>query len=175
MKISKSNKGVPKSLEHRKKLSEYRLKNRELYCGSNNSSRGLLKCGKVRNPFIFKEFIGKLFNIRILKSCYLKSKVLNTLFNTNLSTFQHFLWKNQSSLISFFNFLISEAVFFIVFMLSSTLLREESTVEWSLSKIFPISFKERSVIFLIRYIAIWRAFAILSVFFLDLMSSTATP
>ena len=40
MKISKSNKGVPKSLEHRKKLSEYRLKNRELYCGSNNAFYG---------------------------------------------------------------------------------------------------------------------------------------
>lgn len=40
MKISKANKGVPKSLEHRRKLSEFRLKNRELYCGENNAFYG---------------------------------------------------------------------------------------------------------------------------------------
>ena len=40
MKISKALKGVPKSVEHRKHLSEYRLKNRERLCGQNNGFYG---------------------------------------------------------------------------------------------------------------------------------------
>lgn len=76
-----ANKGVPKSIEHRKKLSECRLKHSELYCGRNNNFYGKKHSSKSIERMSYSH--RKYSIIQVDKAT---NEIVNTFADINMAT-----------------------------------------------------------------------------------------